>query len=121
MDLLLTDDDMFLENGELQFTTGAPAIGQHIKMRLRTWLGESGAVYDTAAGVPFLQVIFRGKNPNLDAVNFILTQIMLGTPGVISGELTPVLDTVTRELTVSGTANTIDGEVDFSLIIKAEE
>ena len=44
MDLLLTDYDMDLTNGDLSFVNGADAIGQDVTMRLRTWLGET--VYD---------------------------------------------------------------------------
>lgn len=119
MDLRLVDGDMFLENGELQFVTGQEAIAQHIEMRLQTWLSET--VYDVNAGVPFLQVIFAQRNPNLNAIRFILQSIVLGTPGVISltGEFTTDLDTQTRELTVSGTAITIEGNVDFSLLQQA--
>jgi hypothetical protein len=117
MDLLLTDDDMDITNGELTFVTGPTAIGQHIKMRLRTWLGETP--YATTAGVPYLQVIFKDRNPNLNSIKFILEQIVLATPGVIGVELEPVLDRQTRTLTVTGTAESIDGEVDFSEIIEA--
>jgi hypothetical protein len=106
-----------ITNGELSFVTGQEAIGQHITMRLRTWLGET--VYDTRAGVPWLQVIFKGKNPNLDSINFILTQHVQRTPGVISAELELVLDQTTRTLNVTGTAQTIEGDVDFSEIIEA--
>ena len=56
MDLLLTDYDMDLTDGELSFVNGREAIGQDVQMRLRTWLGET--VYDTTAGVPWIQAIF---------------------------------------------------------------
>jgi hypothetical protein len=116
-DLKLTDYDMDLTNGDLSFVEGPEAIAQHIEMRLRTWLGET--VYDTTAGVPWLQVIFKGKNPNLSSVNFILEQNILRTPGVLAVELSLELDRATRVLTVTGTAQSIEGEVDFSTIIEA--
>ena len=66
MDLLLTDYDMDLTNGDLSFVNGADAIGQDVTMRLRTWLGET--VYDVSAGVPYLQVIFAERNPTAENV-----------------------------------------------------
>ena len=47
MDLLLTDYDLDLTNGELTFVTGRDAIAQDVQMSLRTWLGETP--YDTTA------------------------------------------------------------------------
>ena len=116
MDLKLTGHDMDLTDGELSFVTGGIAIGQDIKMALRTWLGET--VYDETVGVPYLQVIFKGTNPNLNAVRFILSQIVARRPGVLGVQLTPVLDRPTRDMTVTGTADTIDGEIDFSELIE---
>jgi hypothetical protein len=120
MDLRNTDDDMVIIDGELQFVTGQTAIGQHIGMRLKTWLGET--VYDQSAGVPYLQVIFQ-RIVSLDSVRFILSRVVLDTPGVISlvADLDLDLDSQTRTLTASGTAVTIEGNVDFSTIIEAAE
>jgi hypothetical protein len=115
MDILLTDDDMDLTNGDLSWVNGAEAIAQDVTMTWRTWLGET--VYDTTAGVPYTQVIFVGTNPNLDAVRFILEHIAIQREGVIGVELTPVLNATTRELTVTGTLHTTDGEIDFSLVL----
>lgn len=114
MDLRLDDYDLFLENGELEFVTGGEAIRQDIEMRLRTWLGETP--YDRSAGVPYLQIIFK-RGTTLDAVNFILEQIVRDTPGVEEVlDFKPELDTKTRVLTVTGRARTIDGEIDFSAL-----
>jgi hypothetical protein len=116
MDLKLTDYDMDLTNGELSFVTGRDAIAQDVQMSLRTWLGET--VYDTTAGVPWLQVIFKGKNPNLDSVKFILEQNILRRPGVTGVELTLDFDRDARVLNVSGTLESIEGEIDFSELIE---
>lgn len=118
MDLRLTDDDIDITNGSLSFVTGQEAIAQDIKMALRTWLGES--VYDTSAGVPYLQVIFKERNISLNAVRFILQQIVEARPGVISALLTPTIDTATRVLTIAGTAITIEGEIDFTELFGGE-
>lgn len=116
MDLKLTDYDMDITDGELAFVNGRIAIGQNIVMNLRTWLGET--VYDLNVGVPYLQVIFqRGVDPG--AIQFILEQQVLNVAGVTAVELEQELDTDTRELSVTGKAETIDGEIDFSLIVEA--
>ena len=116
MDLKLTDYDMDLTNGDLSFVTGKAAIAQDVQMSLRTWLGET--VYDTTAGVPWLQVIFKGKNPNLDSVKFILKQNILGRPGVTGVELLLDFDRPARVLNVSGTLESVEGEIDFSDLIE---
>lgn len=112
MDLRLEDYDLFLENGELEFVRGIEAVRQHAIMRLRTWLGEADA-YDTTAGVPYTQIIFA-KNPNRNAIQFILERVILETPGVQSVTLELDLDSETRELSVSGTLRALDEEIDFS-------
>jgi hypothetical protein len=117
MDLLLTDYDMDLTNGDLSFINGAEAIGQDVTMRLRTWLGET--VYDQSAGVPYTQVIFAERNPNLNSIQFILEQTILNTPGMLTVELDLKLDRETRTLAVTGSGTSIDGEIDFSTLIEA--
>jgi len=107
-------NDMVLENGELVWVTGQEAIAQHIRMRLKTFLGET--VYDQSAVVPYLQVIFVKSTP-LDSVQFILTDVVEATPGVTGAELAVDLDSQTRVLTVTGNAQTIEGNVDFSVSI----
>lgn len=114
MDLKLTDYDLDITDGDLSFVTGIEAKRQHIEMRLRTWLAETP--YDRAAGVPYLQVIFR-RGTTLQAVEFILTQIVADTPGVLEVlDLTPTLDRATRVLSVTGRARVAEGEVDFSAL-----
>lgn len=117
MDIKLNGHDMDITNGELSFVNGTEAIAQDLTMAFRTWLGET--VYDETVGVPYLQVIFKGKNPNLNAIKFILENIANQRPGVIGSNLTPGLDNETRVLTVTGTVDTIDGEIDFSEVIEA--
>jgi hypothetical protein len=119
MDLKFTaNGDMDITNGELSFVTGKEGYGQDIRMALQTWLGET--VYDTTVGVPYNQVIFKSRNVNLDAVRFILQQIGERRPGIISMELTPALNSTTRELNVTGNAQTIEGEIDFTDIFAGE-
>ena len=117
MDLLLTDYDMDLTNGDLSFVNGADAIGQDVTMRLRTWLGET--VYDVSAGVPYLQVIFAERNPNLNSIRLILERAILETPGMLTIDLDLNLNSQDRTLTVSGSGTSIDGEIDFTTLIEA--
>lgn len=114
MDILMTDDDITLTaDNDLAVVTGVNAIAQHIKMRLRTWLGELDA-FDTTEGVPYLQVIFVGPF-NSQEVQFIFQQNILQTPGVLNASLeAPVFDAATGLLQVVGRVTTIDGDVDFS-------
>lgn len=118
MDLKLTDYDLDLTNGDLSFVDGRIAIAQDVTMALRTFLGET--VYDQGAGVPYLQIIFRGKDPNLTSIRFILEQKILSRPGVLGVALeTLALDVNTRELSVGGNIETTDGEINFSEILGA--
>lgn len=118
MDLRLTNDDMDLTNGLLSFVTGKDAHAQNLKMAWGTWLGEN--VYDLTDGVPWQQVIFSTKNINLDAVRLILKQRGEALPGFISISLVPVLDSETRVITITGTADTVDGELDLTKIFAGE-
>lgn len=115
MDLKIDrNHDMVIENGDLVLIKDGPAIGQHIKMRLATWLGETP--YNTSAGVPYRTIIFQ-PNTSREAIIFILTQAVLQTPGVITCELDYVANTTARTMTVTGRATSINGPIDFTLDI----
>ena len=116
MDLLLTDYDLDITDGELTFVRGAEAITQDIRMRLRTWLGETP--YDRSAGVPYLQVIFE-RGVEIDAVRFIIENQILNTPGVEQvTSLDVALEPRTRVATITGRVLLVgDIEIDFSELI----
>ena len=78
-DLLLTDSDLDLTDGDLSWVIGLDAVIQDCTMTLRTWLEETP--YDLGAGVPYLQVIFQ-RGVSLFAVRFIVEQILLARDGV---------------------------------------
>jgi hypothetical protein len=114
MDLAVNEfDDLAIDGGELALVSNADAIGQHLRLRLQTWLGETP--YDQSAGVPYLQVMFDPNTTDL-ARKFILQQQILATPGVTGVELLEVVaDRQTRVLSVSGRATSINGPVDFAV------
>lgn len=119
MDILAdSTGDMAIVDGEISLVTGQDAIAQHIAFRLRTFLAESR--YNTADGTPWTQIIFRPGTPK-ESVRFILEQRVVGTPGVTGASIEqPVIDPLTREATVTGTAVTIDGEVNFAVAVGIE-
>jgi hypothetical protein len=116
MDLLVTSTgDLAIVDGELAWVTGQDAIAQHIAFRLRTFLNESR--YNLSAGVPWTQVIFRPGTPP-QSIKFILGQTVMETPGVTGCTLNEIIrDPETRAATVSGTATTIEGEVQFLITV----
>jgi hypothetical protein len=119
MDLKLTDYDLDMEAGDLSFVTGAAAVAQHLAMRLRTWLAETP--YDQTAGVPYLQVIFAQKAPDLNMIRLVLEGVGIRTPGMLTLEIDdPVLDMTTtpNTLTVTGRGTCTDGAIDFTEIIE---
>lgn len=108
MDLALDDSgDLDLTGGELRLVSGVEAVRQHIRIRLRTVLGEW--FLDQRIGVPYFEHILV-KNPNPVLVRSIIRETILGTPGVSSvSRLEFELDRVTRKLTVDGAAVGDDG------------
>lgn len=80
MDIELDDTgDLALSSGTLQTVTGADAIAQHMRIRLRTFLGEW--FLDERQGIPFFRDVFT-KSPNLSLVESELRQTIERTPGV---------------------------------------
>ncbi len=107
------DHDLDLTNGELSLVTGIAGVAQAITMKLRTWLGESK--YDRNAGVPYMQVIFK-RGVRLEAVRFILEQIILSVPGVTEVvDLDFNLDSASREVTITGRVSALDEETTFAV------
>ncbi len=111
MDLKLTDNDIDMTAGDVSWVEGGEAVRQDVEMTLNTWLSETP--YDTSAGVPYLQIIFkRGTTPS--AIRFIIEQIIRDCDGVDDVlELSTDLDRPTRVLTISGRARVGTEVVDF--------
>lgn len=112
--------DLVLENGDLALSRDSDAIGQHILQRLRMFQGEW--FLDESQGTPYYQSIL-GKAPNLQVVDAILKDRILGTPGVVElREFELGYEGATRKLTVRWKAILFDGAVDFgSLIVGGTE
>ena len=111
-------NDMEIVNGDLSFADDKLGKAQDIAMNLRTFVGEPGTVYDTTAGIPWTQIIFR-KGTTSDTVLLVIQDNVLRRAGVNSTDLTVTIDTATRVATATGTIDTDDGNIDFSDIIGA--
>lgn len=112
-----TDMDLVIEGGDIQFVRNQEAIAQHIRMRVQTWLGES--VYDESAGTPFTQVIFEPGTSGI-AIQFILERRITETPGVTGVSTQFTEDRAARTFSMTGTATTIQGDVDFAISLTPE-
>lgn len=80
----LTYKDLLVVNNDLIFTSDAQAGGnnpvlQDVLQRLSMFLGEW--FLDNTQGTPWFQQILV-KNPSLSAIDAIIKNIILGTPGV---------------------------------------
>lgn len=98
-----------LSSGDLQFVTGADAVAQHLKIRLRFFSGEW--FLDTRIGIPYFASFFV-KQPNLSAIESIYRRAITTTPGVDKLErYDQTFDRDTRELSVSFSARLAGDDV----------
>ena len=112
---LTTDGDIDISRDDLYFVTGADAVAQHLKIRLRLVKGEW--FLDQRVGIPYHSQIWV-KNPNLAAIQAIYRRAITSTPGVASPleRMDLAFDASTRELSLSFSAK-LAGETvarDFS-------
>lgn len=78
-DGLAVDWGLVIENGDLALTASrTEEVAQRVVYRLQTWLSES--IYDTSAGVPYLDGVF-GFQPR-EGVAALLIEEIRNTPGV---------------------------------------
>lgn len=83
MDIALSTSthDLVFTNGELTIVSGLDAIAQHVKIRLLFFRGEWELNLDE--GVPYwTDILVIG--PDLRAIESLLRQVILGTPGITS-------------------------------------
>lgn len=114
--LLNGDGDLDITNNSLSLTHGIDAIRQHLFVKFRLFLGEW--FLDTSVGVPWFQEIFV-KAPIFTVVHERLKAVILETPGVLSlKKFLFDLDEVSREAALDFSAQTIEGDIDFSQIVE---
>ena len=115
--LLNSDHDIDITNGQLSLTSAANknAISQHLKQRLKFYLGEW--FLDNRDGVPYIQQILK-KAPNPVIVDSAFKKAISETPGIISIQEYDIdINNQTRELQLTFKARTIEGDVKFSEIL----
>ncbi|MCK5610311.1 hypothetical protein KAR91_51035 [Candidatus Pacearchaeota archaeon] len=109
-----SDGDIFLNVDDLELTSGINAKIQHLRQRLRTFLGEW--FLDLRIGVAYFQQIMI-KNPNPAVVDSILKKEIINTPGILQLTFFDLNVSRDRLLTLSFRALTQEGEVNFSEVI----
>lgn len=110
---LTTTGDLDLTTGDIQLISGSEEIAQHLRIRLKFFIGEW--FLDTRLGIPYIQKVFR-KNPNSNVVRDLIQRAALSTPGVLEIQtLTFDFDSANRRLAVDLRALITGDEVlDFS-------
>lgn len=109
MDIKLdTTGDIDLTTGDLVLLEGPDAIAQHLRIRLRFYLGEW--YLDTRIGIPYFQTILV-KGARLNIVRAIFRKVILTTPGVEGlRSLDLEYEGVTRKLTVTFDADIVGAD-----------
>ena len=98
-DLLLTNDDLTLIDGDLATVTESEQLSQWVVTRLRTFLGEWA--FDLDLGLPYYEEVFV-KSPNLSVVDAYIKAVILATPGVVDlVSYASTLDVAARTLAVT--------------------
>lgn len=104
---LNTFGELDLSTDDLVFISGADAVAQHLKIRLRFVRGEW--FLDQRVGIPYYSQIWV-KNPNLAAIQSVFRRAIVTTPGVEALErIDQQFDAATRELSLSFSAK-LEGE-----------
>lgn len=109
-----SEGDIFLNVDDLELTSGIDAKIQHLRQRLRTFLGEW--FLDLRVGVAYFQQILI-KNPNPAVVDSILKKEIINTPGILQLTFFDLNIGTDRTLTLSFRAITQEGEVNFTEVI----
>ncbi len=100
--------ELDLSSDDLVFVTGADAVAQHLKIRLRFVQGEW--FLDQRVGLPYFTQIWV-KNPNLAAIQSVFRRAIITTPGVdVLERIDQEFDSATRQL-----------EIDFSAKLEGED
>lgn len=108
-----SQNDLELVNNDLGVVTGRDEIGQILRHELRVFFGEW--FLDESIGVPYYEEIFV-KGQDLAQIDAILKEKILNTPGVVE-LIAFALDLNGREASLSFTARTTEGIIDFSEVL----
>ncbi len=114
MNLSISDSsgDLVVDKGQLVLVEEREELEQHLAQRLRTFLGEW--FLDTTIGIPYFDDILV-KQPNVNVVDTLFIDEILGTPGIIRLlEFNSDLTSDTRQLSIDFIAESVDGIIDFS-------
>ncbi len=112
MDLKLDiNGDLDVSTGDLVVLTGVDATAQRLGRKLQFFLGEW--FLDIRAGIPYFESILV-KNPQTNVILSIYRQAITDDEAVTSlNDLNLEYNAATRELSVSFTAETVDGPLEF--------
>lgn len=111
MDVRITDGDLYLLNGDVQFVRGGEAIRQNLETRARCFYGENA--YDPTMGVPWLQVVF-GRDASTSEIKLAIEATLRTVRGVDSVAVTSC-QIENGVATVQGVATTDGREVNFTI------
>lgn len=104
-----TFGELDLSRDDLYFVTGADAVAQQLKIRLRLVRGEW--FLDQRVGVPYQSQIWV-KNPNLAAIQATYRQAIASTTGVDTVDRIDIaFDSPTRQLNLSFSAKLLSESV----------
>ena len=109
MDLKLdTNGDLEVIGGEVSLLDGPEAIAQHLRIRLKTFLGEW--FLNETIGMPYFEE-FLIKNPSKLVIDTRMRQAITTTPGIASlTTLNYEFEPITRNLKLTFTAKLTSGE-----------
>jgi hypothetical protein len=109
MDLKLDNDgDLAIEGGGPVYVEDVEAIAQHLRIRLKMFLGEWKL--NPLEGIPYYQRVLE-KNPDSAVISVLFRKVILGTPGIKSlDDMELELDRSARTLTLSFAATATTGE-----------
>ena len=106
--------DLAITNNSLSLTSGKQSIEQHLTTRLKLFFGEW--FLDTTLGVPWFQDILK-KQASFTVVSEVLKNYILDTPGILNLlSFNFEYTATTREITLSFSAVSTEGVIDFSLL-----
>ncbi len=103
--------DLDLSTGDLVILSGVDATAQRLSRKLKFFLGEW--FLDTRLGIPYFGSILV-KNPSTNVIISLYRQVITSDEAVtILNDLDLEYDAANRTLSVSFTAETVEGPLEF--------